>query len=786
MRRNKEIMGKTAFFNYDTAKFGAADFAAARDSWRVDLCGDSVSNSLATIGMAELLNLRDLDSADLRASLNSASDAVALWGDVAPTTSGELKLYYDRVLRMAMPYGTLGCKGYHDADLLADVVYALDFLHDTMFGANVITDTSYRSWQEYDWWDWYVGAPCPLMDTLMIIEGGISKAQMDKYLVPVRFITSKMRLGPTPSEAMSRIVTLTPLALLTEDRALLATLHAECKMLLESHDSGDNMRRDFCCMTHGMPYNGAYGVINLSRIGKVVQILGRTPLAYKLENADNLKGMVRKCFAPIMHGGVVLAPMNGRAMQYDYGAWPILKELHYLFGTFGKEFDVELKRLIRANASQRVRQELLPPYGSGMDLKSYRAINIIPGTRFAEAPKTHLLSYHHYVDALTNDAYVSRPCDMAYSWYSGDTCVWHRHGCMAGVRMNSARTYGYECINGANGDGWYTGDGALYLYTDGAKDRFLPNWWKAVDKHFIPGTTVDDRTRESMFLDEGWRSNQHYVGTLTLDGKFAAATMDFESFHNEVDEGRVDEGYGRSLPVHHSTLVGKKSWCFFDRAIVCLGAEISAKDGYNVRTVVDNHVLCDLPLVVDGTPIEFAEGIHAYRGASKVLVPGVAGYVILDGALTIKFYNAGDRRVAAIYLDHGKDPTDATYAYVVLPGADLQALTDYDASDVSIISNNGTAQAAQECSSGIMAIAFRKACTLSGIHARQPMLAIRQGGHVSVCDPTQMQEDFGFSVDGTYLADAENAVASRVENGRTCFEISTDSAKGRAYEIKLK
>jgi hypothetical protein len=252
---------------YDTSLFTSADFKAARESWRYDLCGDEKNNSLSIKGMAELLRMRDEDSESLRREMNRGADIPILFGDNAPTASGELKLQYDRVLRMALPFGTVGCRGYGSAELLDDILYALDWLYDNMYGENLITDTSFRSWKEFDWWDWYVGAACPLMDILMIIEDHISPALTAKYITPVAFLSDKMRTAPNAAEAMSRIVTLTPLALITEDRVMLQTLFNECEMLLEAHDSGDNMRRDFCCMTHGLPYNVTYGLINLSRIG---------------------------------------------------------------------------------------------------------------------------------------------------------------------------------------------------------------------------------------------------------------------------------------------------------------------------------------------------------------------------------------------------------------------------------------------------------------------------------------------------------------------------------------
>ena len=757
---------------YDTALFTDADFKSARESWRLDLCGDECSNSLSVKGISEILRMRDEDSEELRRQFNRSPNAPILFGEDPPKLSGELKPQYDRLLRVALPFGTVGCRSYHSQELLEDVLYGLDLLYDKMYGENVVTDTSFRSWKEFDWWDWYVGAACPLMDILMIIEDFADPELIQKYITPVSFLRHKMRTAPNAAEAMSRIVTLTPLSLITGDRELLQTLFSECEMLLESHDTGDNMRRDYCCMTHGMPYNVAYGVINLSRIGKVVQILSRSPLAYPLTNADNLKGMLRYTFAPVLYRGRTLAPMNGRAMQYDNSAATVLREVHYLYGLFGDEFDREIDALITRNDSPEVREQLISSFDSGMNLEKYRKINSIPGTRAAECPKTHIFSYYRYYKALTNSGHNATAPDNAYYWYSGDIGACHRHGCMVGLRMPSARSFGYECMNGDNGDGWYTGEGALYLYTPEGCDEFSPEWWKGADKHLIPGTTVDDRRREIMFFNKAWRCSQNFVGGISLDGQFMTVSMDFEAFHNEVDEGRADNGYGRSLPIYECSLTAKKSWFFFDRAIVALGCDIDAHDGYAVRTVIENRMLEGEGFIVaDGNRIDFKE-CEISLSAKKIFIPHTGGFIFPEGGhITIRFYSDNGSRFVALWLDHGIDPCGEKYVYFILPGATESDVERYNCEDVEILANNGKIQSARECSSGLCGIAFREAGELCGIAAHQGMIAMLRrddDGKIAsliVCDPTQMREKFSLEADGEM------------------HEIITDTARGRGHVI---
>lgn len=779
---------------YNTAVFTDSDFKIARDSWVTDLCGNEISNSLSVAGMSELLRMRQEDSDSLRLEMNRSADAPILFGDKRPTASGELKLQYDRVLRMALPYGTVGCKEYRSDKLLSDVVYALDWLYDNMYGENVLTDSSFRSWKEFDWWDWYVGAACPLMDVLMIIEDAIGICAIRKYVTPVEFLATQMRTAPNAAEAMSRIVTLTPLSLINNDRELLGRLFDECEMLLEEHDSGDNMRRDYCCMTHGMPYNVAYGVINLSRIGKVVKILSGTPLAYPLRNKDNLKKMLRFCFAPVMYRGRTLAPMNGRAMQYDNSAASILRDVHYLFGVFDADFDLEISELIHRHGTPEVAEQLISSYASGMTLEKYRKINVIPGTRMAEAPKTHIHSYAMYCNALNGTSLFPHQTDMAYMWYSGDICVQHRHGCMIGLRMPSSRSYGYECMNGDNGDGWYTGDGALYLYTPESDNDYSPEWWSCADKHLIPGTTVDDRQREIMFFNKAWKSDRDFVGGVCLDESFLTATMDYEAFHNEVDEGRADNGYGRSLPVHKSTLTAQKSWFFFDRAILALGTRINAEDGYGVLTVVENRMLDEKEFItVDGMKVDNIDGDITFNDPERLYVPSAGGYIFPKGGrIVVKHYTRKNHRFVSVYICHGIDPHMKDYAYIILPNYSADEVFNYDINDIEILSNNGKIQAAKEHSSGLCGIVFIEGGKLETVSSEQPLaLMLRRDTDerivsLSASDPTQKLDSFELVLDEC------TDIKSSYDGFKVISDVSAirlyavcDSAKGRAFCAKI-
>ena len=779
---------------YDTEKFSSADFYKARESWRRNLCGDSITNDPKIPGIQNILLLYDLDSEKFREDMNRSADAPILFGNTAPTLSGELKIQYDAIYRMALPYGTIGCRSYKSRELLSDVLYALDWMYENMYGENVLTDTSFRSWKLYDWWDWYIGGACPMMNTLMIIEDAITPELIKKYTAPISYLRYQMKTDPTPAHMMSRMMSMTPLALLTEDRGLLRQMYEECEVLLDTHDSGNNMRRDFACMTHGLIYNIGYGFINLDRIGRILKILAPTPLAYPVSRKKHysLMEMIRYTFAPSMYKGRPFAPMNGRRIQVLDSLLTPLKYFYYAYGVFGKEEDLEIKRIMRRNATELNCELLISHFDKGLTLEEYRKINS-GADRSLYEPITQIVCHSMYYDALTNPEYDTEPYTIGYMWYSGDTAVQFRRDCMVGVRMCSSRAPSYECINDMNADGWYTGEGAVYLYTPEAREEYSKKWWMSADKHLIPGTTVDDRVREPMNFEEGYRNNQSFVGGVALDGEFLSLTMDHEAFHNEV-EGRVENnGHGRGWPVHVCTLTSKKSWFMLENAIVCMGCDVKANDGYGVRTVVDNRLLCEgEKILVNGEEISFTPGDVSRNDVKYISFGKDASYLFpTPKRLVIRFYiKEGERRVA-VWFDHGINPTGEDYLYVILPGRGEKEAAEYDLSDIEIIRNDGAVMAVREKHSGLLGIAFRESCEILGIKADQPMIVmarVNEDGSIrsiAAADPTQKLAHFSFSVTASdELSSVDNSISLKKECGRLNVHVECDSARGRAYTLK--
>lgn len=771
---------------FNAAYLTKEDFAAARRSWRKALCGDETTNDASDPIIRQMLELYEKNAQETRRKMNRGENIPILFGDEPPVESEELAIQYNNIRQMALAYGTCGCESYHSPELLNDIIYALDWMEANMYGAEVLSDTSFRSYLAFNWWYWYIGGAVPMLETVMIIEESLTREQIDRYVLPMSFLRTQMRLGNDAEMAVGQILPCTPLALLTDDKALLQSMYLAMGRLLEKHEEGENMRADWCCMTHGIPYNLGYGQSNLHRVAYILQILSSTPLDFPLKDKYNLMEMVRYCFAPAMWQGRGLHLMNGRGIQIDNDADPtvgVCSNLRFLFGVFGEKEDEEIFALIRRHATPYVRNAIL----------GYDPDALLPGEepKLISLPTVGLTAYTVYKKLLLEDYPAPEPYELAYMWRSGDSCVQHHNDVCFGLRMNSERVFGYECINHLNMDGWYTGDGHLYVYLPGQDLQYSLEYWKTVDKYHIPGVTADTQEREVKSIVDcfAYFSDRAFTGGTALDGRVLTAAMDFRSFHNDHFFPEEDIGYGAGMPLHDCSLEGHKAWFFFENAAAALGAGIRANDGFAVHTTVENRLLSGKETVyLDGVILENADFERGYKNARWLCVDGVCGYVFPKGADIVlqRKTNEDGHVFLTCYIDHGTDPQNADYAYILLPMADAAKTERCEQNgDIRIESLTGGCLAAAELSSKLTGYAFFEAGECGTVHAETPLILMANGknGHLSVCDPTQKRENVRFRLTENRTVSSEDAAVHTDDDGTVT--VDTKDAYGKTFTAQI-
>jgi hyaluronate lyase len=211
--------------------------------------------------------------------------------------------------------------------------------------------------------------------------------------------------------------------------------------------------------------------------------------------------------------------------------------------------------------------------------------------------------------------------------------------------------------------------------------------------------------------------------------------------------GTTDGTYaaiGQHLKGLGSTLEARKSWFCVDDALICLGAGITATDGLPVETVVDNRNLGEggTPAFVRGPGWAHLEGHGGWlfpepgdRAALHTLREDRTG--AWSDINTTSTTERRTRRWQTLWLDHGTDPVDATYAYVLMPGATRRAVAARaaDRDWLSVLANDAHRQAVRVGRLGLTAANFWRAGTAGPLSATAgaSVLVRRRGRTAIVC-----------------------------------------------------
>jgi hyaluronate lyase len=201
-------------------------------------------------------------------------------------------------------------------------------------------------------------------------------------------------------------------------------------------------------------------------------------------------------------------------------------------------------------------------------------------------------------------------------------------------------------------------------------------------------------------------------------------------------------------------LSARKSWFLFDDELVALGAGIhGGADDKPVETIVENRRITS-----EGTFTADPEGAWAHL--SSTIPDAAVGYYFPGQApwnsrretrhdtWRAINHNGSTEDVAASYhtlwFDHGKNPQNAAYAYIVLPAKTVRETAVYAGSPaVEIVQNDATVQAVRHAGLGIRAVNFWAAAAhpVAGIGADGiACVLVREAGgmlNIAVSDPTQ-------------------------------------------------
>lgn len=696
----------------------------------------------------------------------------SLWPDRPFDPPSGITASYARLHTMAQAYVQPGTGHTGEPGLAEEIVRGLEHLDRTVYHPGT---TRYGNW-----WEWQIGSPRLLLDTVAMLYDVLPAGLLARTLAAVdHFVPDSMLGDYTGTSTGANRVDLCRVV------ALRGVLGAAPPKLALARDAlspvfpyvtrGDGLYADGSFIQHTwVAYSGTYGHVLLDGLGRLFTLLAGSPWEVTDPARRIIHDSVERAWAPLLHDGLMMDSVSGRAISrgVQRGDSEVRQGDHQR----GHQLLAAIALLAQAPAV---------PDGTGAgtgDTRRERWHALVKGWIERDTYLPVLTDPQFGVADLARlHAVAASPVPAAHEpaghrlFAAMDRAVHRRPGWTANIAMASDRIAYYENGNGENPRGWHTGAGMLYWWagTDplSRHGQYTDAFWPTADPYRLPGITVSAR-RLADNEGGGWgepKPDARWVGG-TTDGEFAALGQDL-----------------RGLA---STLRAKKSWFCLDDAVVCLAADITARDGTVVETVIDHRNLgaepaapdagsagpdtpgttpgAAVPLTVDGTEQPAHTGWSAtFRRARWAHLPGHGGYVFPGGGRlralreartgAWRDINAGGspepftRRYLTLWYDHGTDPDGASCVHLLMPGAAPEAVAARAADRhwLRVLANTGRRQGVRIDSLGLTAVNFWEPGSTGQITASAPasVLVRRTGATAVICvaDPTRAGAPVGIT-----------------------------------------
>ncbi|MBW8330637.1 MAG: hypothetical protein K0M40_01340 [Prolixibacteraceae bacterium] len=328
------------------------------------------------------------------------------------------------------------------------------------------------------------------------------------------------------------------------------------------------------------------------------------------------------------------------------------------------------------------------------------------------------------------------------------------------VRMHSTRNDNMEVpYNGEGLMNHHRGDGTNYISRTG--DEYT-NIAPVYDWQKIPGTTILQKPELPSENEIQKKGLTDFVGAVT-DGKYGAVAYDFKS--------------------PHDPLTAKKAWFFFDNEYVCLGAGINSRAKLPVATTINQCLLNGDVVVMNGDKKSTVEkGERPLDEVKWILHDGI-GYVfpevqkvnLSNQAQTGSWFKINrqsdspkdevSKDVFKLWIDHGQQPQNASYQYIVVPGTS-EAEMGKVGQQIVILSNTSEIQAVKHSGLNIYQIIFYTSGEIKvsenltiGMDSPGTVMVKTEGAavkQISVADPSRKLGKIHVAVTGKFEKSGEN------------------------------
>lgn len=660
-----------------------AEFTALRLLWRDMLNGGTNLNTADPDVVARLATLTSL-AQSLWDAMDKGLARTFLWSDVSNLAgdSGHLWFTYDRLKTLALAYSTAGGALHHNPALRTDLLSALDWMYDNFYNENKT--------QVGNWWHWQIGVPLRLNDITVLLYDTLTGTQVKNYMRAINKFT------PAPSGTAANLVWMATVVgvrgVIAKESGKIFSAAGSLSSVFPYVTSGDGFYRDGSFIQHSYyPYTGSYGSSLMVFLAPLLRMLDGSRWAVTDTRMTNVFEWAHGAYQPVIYKGAIMDMVRGRAIARESETDRIIGHQTIAGILWLAQFAPPGDALVfKAMVKEWIQTDTARKFCATIDLGAIPPAKAILGDSLIPA-RGELVGHYHFG--------------------SMDRVVHLRPGFGLGLSLSSSRIANFESFSSENLRGWYAAAGMTYLYNTDLM-QFSDGFWPTVNSYRLPGTTVDTQARAEG-SGAGYRSPHNWVGGAAL-GEWGAAGMQLDAWS--------------------STLAAKKSWFMFDDEIVCLGAGISSGDNRGVETIVENRMLQGAgtnTLTVNGTvkpsTLSWSEAMPDTAWAH--LAGNVAGADLgyyFSPACTVRglrearsgswddidhYYgnstNSFTRNYYTLWLEHGTNPVNESYSYVLLPNKSAAEVAAYAAGpNVEVLENTPSVQSVREGPLGVTAVNF--------------------------------------------------------------------------------
>ena len=761
------------------------DYKKIRESWQEYLTGVPNRANIAKMSEVELQETYAENEKQANTSygkLNRSENRTFLIAGYENMNDGvHIMRTYENIKNIARAYATPNTKYYKNPEIKKELIECLDWLYDNAYHEGLP--------ENGNWWQWELGIPKHLNDILVLLYDDVPVEKRMKYLKASQYFQPYAEYsGVSPSASYStspdkrvstggnRIDTSIISFLrgvLMEDKVQVIDGAKAVADVGEYVTIKDGFYRDGSFIQHGnVPYNGTYASVLFDGLGSVLWLATGTQFEVKDERINNVYESIIKGYKYLFINGGVNDSVSGRATSRDRSSdlsrgKDILASLSLLAVGAGEEYQDQIKSLIKTTVSEN---------------NLYNTVDKI-GNKIARAIIRDIVNDDSIKTYQIEGTKVYGAMDRAVS-------INDKKGKLV-LAMHSSRIANYETMNNENVKGWYISDGMTYIY--GIDSETFTDFWPTVDRYHLPGVTNSQRERGDKSGERrGQTTSKAWVGG-SSNGQEAFVGMDMISWNK-------------------STKMKKSYFMTDDGAILILASNIKSKDG-EIHTTIDNRIIKNGKIILNGkeikeeTIIENPENI-SLNFNENYLGENIGYKIISAPQLTVKkenrkgnWKNIGgtstdeiEKNYFTAYIDHGKNPKNSGFAYLILPMYSKEEVDNYDVSRFEIAKLDEKAHIVKDKKSGVTGINFWRdiPTKVEGIKAYSTLSVLKKESEdcleIWVSDPTQLANYRSvFEIDGKYEVMESSAKDLVVENLDEKIKIKINLKNNCASEyIKLK